>query len=44
MGPKMMALIDFVGGGGREGLITNPQNLGRALAGQTGTRVVSKPN
>ena len=41
MGPKISALIDFVGGGGREGLITNPQNLGRALAGQTGTRVVS---
>ena len=40
MGPKIAALIDFVGGGGREGLITNPQNLGRALAGQTGTRVV----
>ena len=41
MGPKISALIDFVGGGGREGLITNPQNLGRALAGETGTRVVS---
>ena len=43
MGPKISALIDFVGGGGREGLITNPQNLGRALAGETGTRVVSNP-
>ena len=40
MGPKIAALIDFVGGGGREGLITNPQNLGRALAGETGTRIV----
>jgi len=40
MGPKIAALIDFVGGGGELGLITNPQNLTRALAGQTGTRIV----
>jgi carbamate kinase len=41
MGPKIAALIDFVGGGGELGLITNPPNLARALAGETGTRVVT---
>ena len=38
-----MAVIEFlegVGGSGREGLITNPPNIGRALAGATGTRIV----
>jgi carbamate kinase len=40
MGPKVSALIDFVAGGGRLGLITNPPNLPRALRGETGTRVV----
>ncbi|HUN68071.1 MAG TPA: carbamate kinase [Burkholderiales bacterium] len=40
MGPKVSALIDFVGGGGKLGLITNPPNLPRALRGETGTRVV----
>jgi len=42
MGPKIAALIDFVGGGGRMGLITDPPNLARALRGETGTRVVAK--
>jgi carbamate kinase len=41
MGPKVAALIDFVGGGGRLGLITNPPNVARALRGETGTRVVA---
>jgi carbamate kinase len=41
MGPKIAALVDFVGGGGRMGLITNPPNLSRALRGETGTRLVS---
>ena len=40
MGPKIAALIDFVGGGGHMGLITDAPNLSRALKGQTGTRVV----
>jgi carbamate kinase len=40
MGPKVAALIDFVANGGRLGLITNPQNVMRALRGETGTRVV----
>ena len=45
MGPKIEALIDFVeganasGGGGKEGLITSPDQIGRALSGATGTRI-----
>ena len=42
MGPKIAALVDFVAGGGRMGLITNPPNLSRALNGETGTRLVAK--
>ena len=42
MGPKIAALIDFVGGGGRMGLITDAPNLARALRGETGTRVVAE--
>lgn len=39
MGPKIQAAIWFLEGGGKEALITNPENLERALAGQTGTRI-----
>jgi carbamate kinase len=42
MGPKIAALVDFVGEGGRMGLITNPPNLSRALRGETGTRLIAK--
>ena len=41
IGPKVAALIDFVEGGGRLGLITNASNLARALRGEAGTRVVA---
>lgn len=41
MGPKVAALIEFVAGGGRLGLITDPPNVTRALRGETGTRVVA---
>lgn len=40
MGPKVAALIDFVGGGGQLGLITDQPSIARALRGETGTRVV----
>jgi carbamate kinase len=40
MGPKIQAVIEFLEGGGRMGLITNPPNIGRALAGETGTFIV----
>lgn len=40
MGPKIQAVIEFLEGGGSIGLITNPTNIGRALAGKTGTFIV----
>ena len=40
MGPKIQAVIEFIEGGGQTGLITNPENIGRALAGETGTYIV----
>lgn len=39
MGPKIRATIDYLEHGGKEALITNPENLERALAGKTGTRI-----
>ncbi len=41
MEPKMRAVVEFLENGGRKALITNPQNLERALAGQTGTLIVA---
>jgi carbamate kinase len=40
MAPKMRAVVQFMEAGGKEALITNPQNLERAMAGETGTRIV----
>ena len=40
MGPKIQAVIEFLEGGGQTGLITNPENIGRALAGKTGTFIM----
>ena len=40
MGPKVEAAISFLEHGGREVLITTPAALERAIAGETGTRVV----
>jgi len=40
MGPKIQASIWFLERGGKEALITNPENIERALSGQTGTRIV----
>ncbi len=37
MGPKIQAIIWFLERGGKQALITNPENIGRALAGETGT-------
>jgi carbamate kinase len=39
MAPKMRAVVSFLESGGKEALITNPQNIERALAGETGTRI-----
>jgi carbamate kinase len=40
MGPKIEAAVDFLARGGAEVLITTPAALERAIAGQTGTRIV----
>jgi carbamate kinase len=40
MYPKIKAIVDFLERGGKEALVTNPENIERALAGETGTRVV----
>ena len=39
MAPKMEAVIQFLETGGEEAIITNPENIERALAGETGTRI-----
>lgn len=40
MAPKMRAVVQFMEAGGKEALITNPSNIERAIAGETGTRIV----
>jgi carbamate kinase len=40
MGPKVEACISFLERGGQSAVISNPENLGRALAGETGTWLV----
>jgi carbamate kinase len=42
MAPKIQAVIMYLENGGKEALITNPENIGRALRGETGTRVVKE--
>ena len=41
MAPKIQAIIWFLENGGKRALITNPENIGRALKGETGTWIVS---
>lgn len=40
MAPKVQAIIRFLEAGGKRALITNPENIGRALKGETGTWVL----
>ena len=40
MAPKIQAIIWYLENGGKEALITNPENIGRALNGETGTWIV----
>src|SRR3990170_1269514 len=40
MGPKIEAIIKYLEQGGKQALITNPENIERALEGETGTRLV----
>jgi carbamate kinase len=39
MGPKIEAALDFLAGGGRRVLITQPESLAAALQGRTGTQI-----
>jgi carbamate kinase len=41
MAPKIQAVIWYLENGGKEALITNPENIGRALKGETGTRILA---
>jgi carbamate kinase len=40
MAPKIQAIIWYMEAGGKEAIITNPENIGRALRGETGTHIV----
>jgi carbamate kinase len=40
MAPKIQAIIWFLEAGGKQALVTNPENIGRALKGETGTWIV----
>jgi len=39
MAPKIQAIIRFLEAGGKEALITRPENIKRALKGETGTLI-----
>ena len=41
MGPKIQAAINFLRAGGDVVIITKPENFSEALAGKTGTRIIS---
>jgi carbamate kinase len=38
--PKIQAILKFLDKGGKAAIITNPENIGRALRGETGTWIV----
>jgi carbamate kinase len=40
MAPKIQAIIWYLENGGKRAIITNPENIGRALRGETGTHLV----
>ncbi|MBN1146679.1 MAG: carbamate kinase [Anaerolineales bacterium] len=40
MAPKIQAIIWFLEAGGKQAIVTNPENVGRALRGETGTQIV----
>lgn len=41
MAPKIQAIVWFLEAGGKKAIITNPENIGRALKGETGTHIVA---
>jgi carbamate kinase len=40
MGPKIEAIIQFLEGGGKKAIITSPENLLKAIRGETGTTIM----
>lgn len=40
MAPKIQAIVWFLENGGKQAIVTNPENIGRALRGETGTMIV----
>ena len=42
MEPKIKAILSFIEKGGRQALVTNPDNMLRALRGETGTHFSKK--
>lgn len=40
MEPKIKAIVRFLESGGKKAIVTNPENIGRALRGETGTHIV----
>jgi carbamate kinase len=42
MAPKIQAIIWYLENGGKQALITSPENIGRALNGETGTWIVKE--
>jgi carbamate kinase len=40
MAPKIQAILWFLEAGGKQAIVTSPENLGRALEGETGTWIV----
>ncbi len=41
MAPKIQAVINYLEKGGKKAIITNPENIARALAGETGTHITA---
>jgi carbamate kinase len=41
MGPKVAAVLEYLEAGGKQAIVTNPENIERALAGETGTTFVA---
>jgi carbamate kinase len=41
MAPKIQAILWFLEAGGKHAIITNPENIERALSGETGTHITA---
>jgi carbamate kinase len=41
MEPKVAAILEYLEAGGKQAIVTNPENIERALDGKTGTRFVA---